>query len=144
MMKTKGKKRWEAIREFLRKPKRALSIVLSASMIAGGLQVAMPTITAQAAGLVDHPVYSGPDMKNNAGKRTAWEFPAVSATSEGTQTDEFDLHGIVKPSQYGNNQGFWDSSNLNANKGSFKQGDTAQVTTAYGYGHTPSNGRFCV
>lgn len=144
MMKTKGKKRWEAIWELLRKPKRALSIVLSASMIAGGLQVAMPTITAQAAGLVDHPVYSGPDMKNNAGKRTAWEFPAVSATSEGTQTDEFDLHGIVKPSQYGNNQGFWDSSNLNANKGSFKQGDTAQVTTAYGYGHTPSNGRFCV
>ena len=62
MMKTKGKKRWEAVWELLRKPKRALSIVLSASMIAGGLQVAMPTITAQAAGLENHPVYSGGNM----------------------------------------------------------------------------------
>lgn len=140
MMKTKGKKRWEAIWELLRKPKRALSIVLSASMIAGGLQVAMPTITAQAAGLDNYPGYH--NINNNGGKRTAWQFPAA-VSGGGSIRDEFDLHGIVKPDQYGNHKN-WDASSITNNNDSFKNGETVQVTTAFGYGHNPNEGRFCV
>lgn len=136
-MKTKGKKRWEAIREFLRKPKRALSIVLSASMIAGGLQVAMPTITAQASQLDPDPVYSG--ISNGSGRRTAWSIPAKRAS--GTINDGFDLHGILLTSQYGS--GKYNASNPAANAGTFKYGDTDQVTTTYRYQGGPQ-GQFNV
>ena len=128
MMKTKGKKRWEAIRELLWKPKRALSIVLSASMIAGGLQVAMPTITAQASQLDPYPIYSG--IGNGSGRRTAWSIPA-NRYSGIVVKDGFDLHGILQTSQYGN--GKYDASDPTKNAGTFKDGDTDQVTTTYRY-----------
>ena len=137
MMKTKGKKRWEAIWELLRKPKRALSIVLSASMIAGGLQVAMPTITAQASQLDPYPVYS--NISNGSGRRTAWSIPAKRYN--GDVNDGFDLHGILLTSQYGG--GKYNASNPTANIGTFKYGDTDQVTTTYRYQSGPQ-GQFNV